>query len=94
LRAIRSVPSVFVRVMPSGSRRNAAAQRGELRDPAQRVGVVERVLEFGVEDGVGVAGLVSAGVADGLLALLVGPAGAEGDHVAVGARRVGGRRSP
>ena len=57
--------------------------RGELCDPAQRVGVVERVLEFGVEDGVGVAGLVAAGVADRLLALLVGPAGAEGDHVAV-----------
>ena len=56
---------------------------GELGDPAERVGVVERALEFGVEDRVGVAGLVAAGVADGLLAFLVGPAGAVGDHIAV-----------
>jgi len=51
--------------------------------PRSGSGVVERVLEFGVEDRVGVAGLVSAGVADRLLALLVGPAGAERDDLSV-----------
>ena len=39
--------------------------------------------ELGVEDGVGLAGFVAAGVADWLLAVLVGPAGAVGDDVAV-----------
>ena len=56
---------------------------GELGDAAQRVGVGERALELGVEDRVGLARLVAAGVADGLLALGVGPAGAVGDHLAV-----------
>ena len=56
---------------------------GELRDAAEGVGVLERALEFGVEDRVGLAGFVAAGVADWLLAVLVGPAGAVGDHVAV-----------
>ena len=56
---------------------------GELRDAAERVRVVERALEFGVEDRVGLAGFVAAGVADRLLAFVVGPAGAVGDHVAV-----------
>ena len=54
-----------------------------MRDPPERVGVLERVLELGVDDRVGVAGLVAGGVADGLLALLIGPAGAVGDDVAV-----------
>ena len=60
-----------------------AEARGDLGDAAQRVGVVERALELGVDDRVDVAGFVPAGVADGLLAVLVGPAGAVGDHVAV-----------
>jgi hypothetical protein len=47
----------------------------------QRVGVVERALQFGVEDRVDLSGFVAAGVTDGLLAVLVGPAGAVGDHV-------------
>ena len=56
---------------------------GELGDAAERVGVGERAVELGVEDRVDLAGFVAAGVADGLLAFLVGPAGAVGDHVAV-----------
>ena len=51
--------------------------------PAQRVGVGERALELGVDDRVELARLVAAGVADGLLALGVGPAGAVGDQLAV-----------
>ena len=54
-----------------------------MRDPAECVWAVERPLEFGVEDGVGLAGFVAAGVADWLLAVLVGPACAVGDDVAV-----------
>ena len=81
---MRSVPSVLVRVMPSGSSANAAAQLAvKSGDAAERVGVLERALEFGVEDGVDLSGLVPAGVADRLLAVLVGPAGAVGDDVAV-----------
>ena len=81
---MRSLPSALVRVTPSGSSTNAAAPAGdELGDAAQRVGVVERALEFGVDDRVDLARLVAAGVADGLLAFGVGPAGAVGDHVAV-----------
>ena len=64
-------------------REGGAKPGGELRDPAQRVWVLERALELGVEDRVGLAGLVAAGVADRLLALVVGPAGAVGDQVAV-----------
>ncbi|HYB25297.1 MAG TPA: hypothetical protein VEF89_01645, partial [Solirubrobacteraceae bacterium] len=56
---------------------------GELRDAAQRVWVLERALELRVEDRVGLAGFVAAGIADWLLAVLVGPAGAVGDDVAV-----------
>ena len=66
---------------------------GELGDAAERVGVVERALELGVDDRVGVSGLVAAGVADGLLALGVGPAGAVGDQLAGSGGRAGGRRS-
>ena len=66
----------------------------ELGDAAQRVGVVEGALQFRVGDCVDLARLAAAGVADGLLAVGVGPAGAVGDHVAVLARRAGGRRSP
>jgi hypothetical protein len=40
-------------------------------------------VELGVDDRVGVPGLVAAGVADGPLAFGVGPAGAVGDHLAV-----------
>ena len=39
--------------------------------------------ELGVDDRVDLPGLVAAGVADGLLAVGVGPAGAVGDHLAV-----------
>ena len=56
---------------------------GELGDAAERVGVGERAVELGGEDRVDVAGFVAAGVADGLLAFLVGPAGAVGDQLAV-----------
>ena len=56
---------------------------GELRDPAQWIGVGECALELGVEDRVGVARLVATGVADGLLAFGVGPAGVVGDQLAV-----------
>ena len=52
-------------------------------DPAQRVGVVDRPLELGVDDRVNVPGFVAAGVADGALAPGVGPAGAVGDQLAV-----------
>ena len=54
-----------------------------MRDAAEWVGVLERALEFGVEDRVGLAGFVAAGVCDWLLALLVCPACAVGDDVAV-----------
>jgi hypothetical protein len=54
-----------------------------VRDTAERVGVLERAVQLCVEDGAGLAGFVSAGVADRLLALLVCPAGAVGDGVAV-----------
>ena len=40
-------------------------------------------LELGSDDQIGVARLEPAGIADGLLALGVGPAGAEGDQIAV-----------
>ena len=60
-----------------------APARYELGDAAQRIGVVERALQFGVDDRVDLPRLVSAGVADGLLAVGVGPAGAVGDHLAV-----------
>ena len=56
---------------------------GQLRDPPERVGVCERSLELGVGDRVQVVRLVAAGVADGLLALGVGPAGAVGDQLVV-----------
>ena len=55
----------------------------ELDDAAQRVGVFEGALQFGVDDRVDLSGLVAAGVADRLLAVGVGPAGTGGDHVAV-----------
>ena len=56
---------------------------GQLRDPAERVGVGERSLELGVGDRVQVVRLVASGVAHGLLAFGVGPAGAVGDQLAV-----------
>jgi hypothetical protein len=57
-----------------------------LRDPAERVGDGERAVELGLDDRIDVAWFVAAGVADGLLALRVGPAGAVRDQVAVVAR--------
>ena len=56
---------------------------GELGDASERVGVVERAFELGVDDCVELARFVAAGVADGLLAFGVGPAGAVGDQLAV-----------
>jgi hypothetical protein len=55
--------------------------------PAERVGVGECALELGVGDRVRVARLAPPGVADGLLAVGVGPAGAVGDQLAVGAEQ-------
>ena len=73
-----------MRVTPAGSSTKAAAQSsGELGDASQRVGVGERAVELGLDDRVDVAWFVAAGVADGLLALGVGPAGAVGDQLAV-----------
>jgi hypothetical protein len=54
-----------------------------LRDPAERVGVGECALELGVDDRIGVLRLAPSGVADGLLALGVRPAGAVGDDLSV-----------
>ena len=72
-----------MRVTPATSSRNAATEPcGELGEPTERVGVLERALQLRVEDGVGLSGFVAAGVADRLLAFLVGPAGAVGDYVA------------
>ena len=59
------------------------AARDERGDAAQRVGLVERALQFGVDDRVDGHRLVPAALADGPLAFGVGPAGAVGDHVAV-----------
>jgi hypothetical protein len=53
---------------------------GELGNASERVGIGERAVELGVDDRVELARLVPAGVADGLLAFGVGPAGAVGDH--------------
>ena len=60
-----------------------AQARGELGDAPERVGVGERAFELGLDDRVELAWFVAAGVADGLLALGVGPAGAVGDQLAV-----------
>ena len=60
-----------------------AQARGELCDAPERVGVGERTFELGLDDRVDVAWFVAAGVADGPLALGVGPAGAVGDQLAV-----------
>ena len=91
---MRSDPSALVRVTPAGSSTNAAAHRAvSWAMPAQRVGVGERAFELGVDDRVDVARLVAAGVADGLLAFGVGPAGAVGDQLAVVADEQVGRRS-
>ena len=74
----------MVRLTPSGVDDKRGGPAGdELGDAAQRVGVAERALELGGDDRVDVAGLVAGGVADGLLARRVGPAGAVGDHVGV-----------
>ena len=60
-----------------------APARDQLGDAVQRVGVLERAPQLGVDDRVDVARLAAAGVADGLLALGVGPAGAVGDQLRV-----------
>jgi hypothetical protein len=57
--------------------------RGEVRDAAEWVWVVERAMELSVDDRVDLPGFVAAGVADRLLAVLVCPACAVGDDVAV-----------
>ena len=56
---------------------------GELGNTAQRVGISQSAFELGLDDRVDVSWFVAAGVADGLLALGVGPAGAVGDQLAV-----------
>ena len=53
-------------------------------DAVQRVGVLEGAPQLLVDDRVDVAGLAAAGVADTLLALSVGRAGAVGDQLRVG----------
>ena len=53
------------------------------RNPAEWVGVSKCALELGVGDRVRLAWFVAAGVADGLLAFGVSPAGAVGDQLAV-----------
>jgi hypothetical protein len=69
LRSIRSEPSALVRGHARGVEHERSPEpRGELSDAAQRVGVLERALELGVDDRVELARLVAAGVADGLLA--------------------------
>jgi hypothetical protein len=86
-RAIRSEPSAL------GARDAGRVEHdrgrpgpGELCDPAQWIGVGERALELGVDDHVDVGRFVAASVADRVLALGVGPAGAVGDHLAGVAR--------
>lgn len=56
---------------------------GDLCDRAQWVGVLQGALQFGVADQVGLLGFAAAGVADGALAFLIGPAGAVGDDLCV-----------
>ena len=60
-----------------------AEPRDELRDPAQRIAVIERARKLGVDDRVDLARLQAPGVPDRLLAFLVCPAGAVGDDLAV-----------
>ena len=73
-----------MRVTPSGSSANAAAQLAvSSAIPRTGSGSLKCTLEFSVEDRVGLARFTAAGVADLLLAVLVCPAGAVGDHVAV-----------
>ena len=74
----------MVRVTPSGSSTKAALQRATSPAIARSgSGSCERALELGVGDRVGLARLVAAGVADGLLAFAVAPAGAVGDQLAL-----------
>jgi hypothetical protein len=81
---MRSEPSAFVRVNPARvEHQRGRPARNELGDAAQRVGIAQRALQLGVDDRVDVAGFAAAGVADRLLALGVGPAGAVGDHLGV-----------
>ena len=63
--------------------KRGAQPGGELGDASERVGVGKRAFELGVDDRAELARFVAAGVADGLLALRVGPAGAVGDQLAV-----------
>ena len=79
---MRSVPSVLGAGDSVGIEDERGGEAGgELCDAAQRVGVLERAVQFGVKDRVDLSGFVAAGVADELLAVVVGPAGAVGDHV-------------
>jgi hypothetical protein len=70
-----------------------APARDQLGDAVQRVGVLERAPQFRVDDRVEVARLSAAGVADGLLALGVGPAGAVCDELRMVLAKAAGRRS-
>ena len=73
-----------MRVTPAGIEHQRGAQAGrELRDAPEGVRVLERSLELGLDDDVGVAGLVASGFADRPLSLGVGPAGSVGDQLAV-----------
>ena len=81
---MRSLPSTLVRVTPSGSSTNAAAQRATSAamprsgsgSASARSSSASTIASIGHR-------LVAAGLADGALAFGVGPAGAVGDHVAV-----------
>ena len=68
----------------SGIQHECCAQPcGELRDAPEWIRVFERPLELGLGDPIRMLGLMAPGVADGLLAFGVGPAGAVGDQLAV-----------
>ena len=74
----------MVRVTPAGSSTNAAAHRAvSWAIPRSGSGSASARCELGVDDRVGLARLVPAGVADRALAFGVGPAGAVGDQLAV-----------
>ena len=84
LRAMRSVPSVLVRVTPSASRAKAAAQLAvSCAIPRRESGSLSARSSSASRIASGRRRLAAAGVADRLLAILVCPAGAVGNHIAV-----------